>query len=143
VLTILMKSASHLPFETMSYSYGPLVSEVICQGLVYFNIVSIQARFTERLTPAFSRNLEEKLSEHNRVLFTWAGPSNTQLRAFFVFLSVTLSIMFWFKSLRTLGLSIGIVLCFIGLYSDLQLKESFVPHTTLFLLCCGALWLKE
>jgi hypothetical protein len=141
VLTILIKSASHLPLETMSY--GPLISEVICKGMVFFNVVSIQARLTSRFTPAFSRNLEEKLPEHKRVLFSWAGVSDSGLRAFFVGLNVLLAVLLWVPSFRTLGLWIGFGLCFLGLYSDLQLKESFIPHTTLFLLCSGALWLAE
>lgn len=124
-------------------AYGPLISEVICKGLVFFNVVSIQARLTSRLTPAFARNLEEKLPEHKRVLFSWAGVSDTGLRAFFVSLNVLLSVLLWVPSLRTIGLWIGFSLCFLGLYSDLQLKESFIPHTALFVLCSTALWLAE
>ena len=123
--------------------YGPLISEAICKGLVFFNVVSIQARLTSRFTPAFSKNLAEKLPEHKRVLFSWANVSDGQLKAFFVSLNVLLSVLLWVPGLRTLGLWVGFGLCFLGLYSDLQLNESFIPHTTLFILCSSALYFGE
>lgn len=124
----------------MSYGY---ISEWICKGLVFFNVISIQARLTEWLTPAFAQNLEEKLGEHKGILFTWAGVSDNELRAFFVALNVLLSVLLWVPPLRTMGLWIGFGLCFLGLYSDLQLKESFIPHTTLFLLCSAGIYFME
>lgn len=138
MLIVIIKSASHLPLGTMSY--GPLISEVICDGMVFFNVVSIQARLTSRFTPGFSRNLAEKLPKHKRVLFSWVDVSDSGLKAFFVGLNVLLAVLLWYPSLRTLGLWTGFGLCFLGLYSDLQLKESFIPHTTLFLLCSAGLW---
>lgn len=141
MLTILIKSASHLSLETMSS--GPLISEYISKGIVFFNLLAAQAHMTARFTPAFSRNLADKLPQHKRVLFWWAGVSDSGLRVFFIGLNVLLSVLLWNPSSRRLGLWIGFSFCFVGLYSDLQLKESFIPHTTLFILCSSALWLQE
>jgi hypothetical protein len=140
MLTTFIKTASHLCFATMGY--GPLIADVICKGLVFFNVVSIQARMTDRFTPAFSKNLAEKLPEHKEVLFkSWIDVSDSQLKAFFVSLNVLLAVLLWVPAYRKAGLAIGFGLCFLGLYSDLQLNESFIPHTTLFFLCGGALYL--
>lgn len=124
-------------------SYGPLISDVACKVLVFFNVLSIQARLTDRLTPAFSKNLAEKLPQHKEILFSWTNVSTSGFKAFVMSLNILLSVLLWVPSLRTYGLWTGFGLCFLGLYSDLQLKESFIPHTVLFTLCSSGLYFKE
>ncbi|KAJ5656203.1 hypothetical protein N7507_008153 [Penicillium longicatenatum] len=60
------------------------VTDVLSWVLIGFNVVSMQAHLTDRFTPGFSRNLAEKLPQHNRVLFKWAGISDSTLRGFFL-----------------------------------------------------------
>jgi hypothetical protein len=124
-------------------AYGPLISNLFSKVLVFANLAVMQAHLTSRFTPAFSRNLQEKLPEHNRVLFSWWGPTDPVLRVFIVGVNLFLSLLLLVPSSRTVGLWAAFALSFVGLYSDLKLKESFVPHTTLFLLSSGALYLAE
>lgn len=116
-------------------------ADILSVVLIGFNLLSIQAHLTSRFTPGFSRNLAEKLPEHNRVLFWWAGVSDSTLRAFFISINTVLAGMLLVPSLRTLGLKIGFGLCCVGFYSDMRLRESPIPHLTLFALVGGALWL--
>jgi len=137
VLTVLPKSVSHFPLETMSTR----VSDVLSMVLLGFNVLCIQAHMTDRFTPGFSRNLAEKLPQHNRVLFRWAGVSDSTLRAFFISLNLLFAVLLTIPSYRTLGLKIAVGGCCIGFYSDLKLGESPIPHLILFGLIGGALYL--
>jgi hypothetical protein len=124
-------------------SYGLLLSDCICKAMVFFSVLSVQARITDRLTPGLARNLEEKLPGHKQVLFSWANCSDSQLRVFIMSVNALLAVLLWFRSLRPIGLYMSFGLCFVGLYSDLQLKESAIPHTVLFVLVTSALWFGE
>ena len=141
MLTISLQGLLHFPAENMPS--GPVISDWICKSLVFFLAIAMQARLTTKLTPGFSKNLEERLPDHNRVLFSWwLNPSDQQLKAFMLGVSAFLSVVLWVPSLRGIGLPMGVVLSITGLYSDLQLKESFIPHTALLLMCCAALYLE-
>ncbi|KAB5550769.1 hypothetical protein GE09DRAFT_1222596 [Coniochaeta sp. 2T2.1] len=120
---------------------SPRISDILSVVLIAFNVISIQAHLTDRFTPGFSRNLAEKLPQHNRVLFSWAGVSDSTLRGFFVSLNILLAVLLSVPSLRILGLKIGFGLLCVGFYSDMKLRESPIPHLTLFVLAGGALWL--
>jgi hypothetical protein len=117
------------------------VTDVLSWVLIGFNVVSMQAHLTDRFTPGFSRNLAEKLPQHNRVLFKWAGVSDSTLRGFFFCINATLATLLLIPSLRTLGLRIGFGLLCVGFYSDLRLGESPIPHLTLFTLVGLTMWL--
>jgi hypothetical protein len=124
-------------------SYGPLLRDCVCKALVFFNIVAAQARLTSRFTPGFSKNLEEKLPDHKRVLFSWLNPSDSGLKAFLVGLSCFLAVVLWVPSFRTVGLPLAFCLSFVGLYSDLKLNESFLPHTIICVSIGAALYVGE
>ncbi|SPQ23362.1 d732e54c-0179-4cfe-9f0f-322c54f9b763 [Thermothielavioides terrestris] len=116
-------------------------SDVLSYLLLGFNVLSFQAHLTSRFTPAFSRNLAEKLPQHNRVLFWWAGLSDSALRAFFCGLNALDVFLLWSPASRPLGLKLALAGLCVGFYSDLKLGESPVPHLLLFALVGGALWL--
>lgn len=117
------------------------ISGIISMVLVGFNLLCIQAHLTPRFTPGFSRNLAEKLPQHNRVLFRWAGLSDSSLRAFFIGLNALLAVLLAVPGLRTLGLKVAVGGGFVGLYSDMKLGESPIPHLILFGFIGVALWL--
>ncbi|KAL2203726.1 hypothetical protein CC79DRAFT_1359762 [Sarocladium strictum] len=111
--------------------------------LIAFNVTSIQAHYTDRLTPWFSRNLEEKMPLHNKVLFGEPGLPIKLVRVIFVSLNLMLAVMQLIPSLRNLGLKVGFGLLCVGFYSDLKLRESPIPHLTLFSLVGAALYFAE
>lgn len=126
-----------LPYEIMV----SLLRGFLTTLMVGFNVLSIQAHLTSRFTPGFSKNLAEKLPQHNRVLFGWLHVTETSLRALFVSINLLLSVMLLTPSLRILGMKIGFGLCCVGFYSDMKLGESPIPHLTLFTLASVGLWL--
>jgi hypothetical protein len=54
-----------------------------------------------------------------------------------------LAVMQLIPSLRNLGLKVGFGLLCVGFYSDLKLRESPIPHLTLFSLVGAALYFAE
>lgn len=114
-------------------------SDILSYLLLGFNILSFQAHLTSRFTPGFSRNLAEKLPQHNRVLFRWAGVSDSVLRALFCSLNILDVCLLRSPASRPLGLKVALAGLCVGFYSDLKLGESPVPHLLLFALVGVAL----
>ncbi|KXH65045.1 hypothetical protein CSAL01_13058 [Colletotrichum salicis] len=108
-----------------------LLSDVLSYSIAGFSALCVQAHLTSRFTPAFSKNLKEKLPEHNRAVFWWAGISDGVLRYVFVTINITITILLLSEELRSFGLKFSLALLGVGFYSDMKLGESPVPHMLL------------
>lgn len=118
------------------------ISDILCLAVASFNVLSIQAHLTSRFTPGFSKNLAEKLPQHNRAVFWWLGFSDSALRWVFIMFNTLLTVLLWVPSLREQGLKTAVALLCVGFYSDMKLGESPIPHLLLISLVGGALWLR-
>ncbi|GJC90836.1 hypothetical protein ColLi_13674 [Colletotrichum liriopes] len=109
------------------------LSDMLSYGIAGFSALCVQAHLTPRFTPSFSKNLEEKLPEHNRAVFWWAGISDGSLRYVFISINIAITVLLLSEELRSFGLKFSLALLGVGFYSDMKLGESPVPH----LLLCG------
>nr|A0A8F4S726.1 RecName: Full=Cyclic ether formation enzyme pydZ; AltName: Full=Pyrrocidines biosynthesis cluster protein Z; Flags: Precursor [Acremonium sp.]QXF14599.1 PydZ [Acremonium sp.] len=112
-------------------SSAHVLSDWLSYSIAGFSALCVQAHLTSRFTPAFSRNLSEKLPEHNRAVFWWAGMSTRALRYVFVVINITITALLLSEELRSFGLKFSLVLLGVGFYSDMKLGESPVPHMIL------------
>ncbi|KAI0452049.1 hypothetical protein F5B21DRAFT_484947, partial [Xylaria acuta] len=117
------------------------ISDIICLAVAGFNVLSIQAHLTSKFTPGFSKNLAEKLPQHNKAVFWWLGIPDFVLRYVFITFNTLLTVMLGVPSLRAQGLKTAAGLLCVGFYSDMKLGESPIPHLLLISLVGGALWL--
>ncbi|KUJ20439.1 uncharacterized protein LY89DRAFT_682183 [Mollisia scopiformis] len=108
-----------------------IFSDVLALSIAAFSALCVQAHLTKRFTPTFSKNLEEKLPQHNKAVFWWLGISDNALRYVFVSLNILVSVSLALADLRTTGLKVSMGLLFIGFYSDMKLGESPIPHLIL------------
>jgi len=108
------------------------VHNYICLFVAGFNILCIQAHLTDRFTPAFSKDLAEKLPLHKRTLFWWGGFSDSQLRAFFISVNALLGYVMLVPSWREQGIKICAGFLFLDVYCDMRLGEKPIPQTALY-----------
>jgi len=107
------------------------LSDVLALSIAGFSALCVQAHLSKRFTPTFSKNLEEKLPQHNKAVFWWAGISDHALKYVFVALNILVSVLLGLASFRSIGLKISMGLLCVGFYSDMQLGESPIPHLVL------------
>ncbi|KAH6869502.1 hypothetical protein B0T10DRAFT_568876 [Thelonectria olida] len=119
-----------------------LLSDVLSYGIAGFSALCVQAHLTSKFTPAFSRNLEEKLPEHNKAVFWWAGISDAALRFVFVSINITITVLLLSDELRSFGLKFSLALLGVGFYSDMKLGESPIPHMLLCSIVGAAIWVR-
>ncbi|KAL7929277.1 hypothetical protein V8C35DRAFT_315972 [Trichoderma chlorosporum] len=108
------------------------VSDYICLFVAGFNAMCIQAHLTNRFTPAFSKDLEEKLPLHKQTLFWWAGVSDTKLRLFFCSVNALLTYLMFFPSLRTQGIKTTAGFLALDVYCDMRIGEKPFPQMVLY-----------
>jgi len=112
-------------------SFLHTLSDLLSLSIAAFSALCVQAHLTSRFTPGFAKNLAEKLPEHNKAVFWWAGLSDGQLRYVFISLNILISVLLGISDLRSLGLKVSMGLLFVGFYSDMKLGESPIPHLIL------------
>ena len=108
-----------------------LLSDILALSIAAFSALCIQAHLTSRFTPTFSKNLAEKLPEHNKAVFSWLGISDDALRYVFIAFNILVSVLLGSASLRSMGLKVSLALLGVGFYSDMKLGESPIPHLVL------------
>ncbi|KAL3475763.1 hypothetical protein BJX99DRAFT_259020 [Aspergillus californicus] len=118
------------------------ISNILALTVLTSTTLCIQAHLTPRFTPALSRKLAEKLPQHNRAVFWWLGISDNALRYVFVSFNLLVSVLLALPSLRGLGMMASLGLLGVGLYSDVRLGESPVPHLGLIGVVCVAVFLR-
>lgn len=107
------------------------LSDLLSLSICLFSALCVQAHLTNKITPSFAANLAEKLPQHNKAVFWWAGISDSTLRRVFVSLNLLVCVLLGWASFRSVGLKICLALLLIGFYSDVKLGESPVPHIIL------------
>lgn len=107
------------------------LSDILALSIAAFSGLCVQAHLTSKLTPAFAKNLGEKLPQHNMAVFWWLGISDYALRYIFISFNVLVAVLLGSTSLRGLGLKVSLGLLGVGFYSDMKLGESPLPHLVL------------
>lgn len=107
------------------------LSDILALSIAAFSAVCVQAHLTSKFTPAFAKNLAEKLPHHNKAVFWWLGISDNALRCVFITFNILVSVLLGSASLRDLGLKVSLGLLCVGFYSDMKLGESPIPHLVL------------
>jgi hypothetical protein len=112
-------------------SFLHTLSDLLALSIAAFSALCIQAHLTSKYTPEFSKNLAEKLPQHNKAVFWWLNISDNALRYVFIAFNTIVSVVLVMPSLRSFGLKLSMGLLGVGFYSDMKLGESPIPHLIL------------
>ena len=118
------------------------ISNGLCLTIAFFNAVCVQAHMTDKLTPAISKDLREKLPWFNKHVFAFLGISENALKSIFISSNILLAVTLFSETFRGLGLKLCFGFLGIAFYSDIILGESLMPHFVLLVLAGSALALR-
>jgi hypothetical protein len=118
------------------------LSNILSLSLATFHSFCAQAHLTSKLTPTFSKLVEDSIPQHNEKVLWFLSVSDYVLNYIFLAINVLIVVLVVPPRSRKLGLCVALFFLCVGFYADLKLGESPAPHVVLIAIAGGALALR-